>query len=208
MKMFFVVVPTLLLGLGGCRPSATSPTASGITRTYAKSVPAAPSAGQVRIVPQRIQEDEKLVHWRWTIVGDRNWTLMQQENTDISLGGSYPLDATDRSGGTNAYEVDLKITAEESPDGRTTLNYSQSISSIGVKLSGTIHGTVDSGGGTSGAGTLHQELRKIGANSAARSLLSDDQTVPLPVDQALIQIEAETTEGQPFQKVFHLKISP
>jgi hypothetical protein len=162
----------------------------------------------VRIVPQKVREDDEAVHWTWTIVGDRNWTGLSSSNTWVELASSFPLDATDRGPASNAYECELVITAAEAPQGATALRESFSLKAIGVRLTGAIEGSVASGApGGSASGDLVKDLKRVAADRAVRALLTDEQTFPLPVDIPLLEVKGERTGGEVFQRTFRIKIA-
>lgn len=201
LRFTLILLTGLVWGLMGCRPNVPLG-ATGITREYDKPIPQAPPVGMVRIVPQKVQADGKTVHWKWTIVGDRNWAGTRQAGEVIELTDAYPLDATDRVGGTNAYECELVITAD-SGDGNTNLSHTISLKTIGVKLSGAVAGSVGTGGGVSGGS--QQDVKTVAVDAATRVLLTDEQTLRLPLDQPLLELTGERHDGTVFRQVFSLK---
>lgn len=209
MKYLLVPLAALLLGLAGCRPGSL-PGAPRVTRTYEKPVPPPPPAGMVRIVPRKVKEDAQTVHWTWTLVGDRSWTNYKSsgegQTTEWELADSLPLDATDRGPGANAFECELILTAADGPEGRTVLSDNFSLKSIGTRLTGAIEGSVGGGGGTI-SGQLVQDLKRVSADQVAKVLLTDEQTLPLPLDIPLLEVKGERTGGEMFQQAFRLKIS-
>ena len=190
----------------GCSRSTPPAAASGITRAYDKPIPEAPSAGKVRLVSQKLQEDAKTVHWKWTIVGDRNWTGISGSDNGVELTGAYPLNATDRGGGTNAFECELVLSTVGSANGKTNLTCRYSLKQIGTSLSGAVTGSV-SGGGVSGSGPLWVNVKPASVNQAVKVLLTDDQTLPLPLDTVLVTLKGETADGKPVEHSFKLKAS-
>jgi hypothetical protein len=211
MKYLLVFLAVSLLGLAGCRPGFPHG-APRVTRTYEKPVPPLPPAGMVRIVPRKVREDGETVHWTWTLVGDRNWTGFKSwsvgQTAGLELVGSFLLDATDRGPASNAYECELVITAADAPEAKTVLRDSFSLKSIGVRLAGAIEGTVASGSpGGSVSGDLARDLKRVTADQAVNVLLTDEQTLPLPLDVPLLELKAERSGGEVFQQTFRIKVT-
>lgn len=74
-----------------------------------------PASGKVRIVTTKIKDSLDSVHWKWSVIGERNWTEANVSATTASLGGTYPLNSTSRSGGCHVWECDV-IVKRTGPD--------------------------------------------------------------------------------------------
>ena len=90
-------------GFAGCRPRPTS----GAGRF------AQPPSGVARLLFTRLGPD----HVKWSLIGERNWTSASVDGLTATLGGVYPLNAADRQGGTNVWEIDLATTPQGSYTG-------------------------------------------------------------------------------------------
>jgi hypothetical protein len=198
----------VLLTAVGCHP-AESGGSTAITRSYDVPVPALPPAGAVRIVPQKLTEDGKAVRWKW-VVGDRNWKRLHLSDVasdrSAELAEPYPLDDPVVSGGTNAFECELAITAGDAPDGRADLSHAFSLRPVGVRLTGAVNRGI-SDGGTSSDGSLRRGLKRVAADQAARALLTEERVLRLPVDQPLLEVAGEGADGSPFHQVFRIKVA-
>ncbi len=124
----------------------------------------------------------------------------------LELGGSFPLDATDRGPGTNAYECELVITVADTPQGGSSLRDSFSLTSIRVRLTGAIEGN-GSGAGGAVSGDLAHDLKRVPADHVAKVLLTDEQTLPLPLDIPLLEVKGERSNGEVFQQTFRIKMA-
>lgn len=86
-----------LLALAGCR---SAPPEAGGNMGF-------PSAGNIRILVKKVKEDARTVHWKWSFVGERNWTRFENSAQYATVTGSYPLNSPEHVGGTNVFEFDL-----------------------------------------------------------------------------------------------------
>jgi hypothetical protein len=178
--------------------------AAGVTRTYDKPVPALPPPGKVRIVAEKVREDATTVHWKWTVVGDRNWAEQTGAMDLAELKGAYPLDAANRAGGTNAYECEFALSTGPTAGGKSDLTYTQSLTAIGTQLSGAVSGYTG-GGGSSGSGTLWSGAKPVDLARAVKVLVTGDQTLPLPLDVVLVEVTGEAADGTPLRHSYRLK---
>jgi hypothetical protein len=89
-------------GVSGCTRVASSAAQRGEDGALG-----IPSDGRVRIVATRVAQTADAVHWKWSVIGERNWTGVAAKETDLSLTGTYPLNDATRRGGCNVYEADL-----------------------------------------------------------------------------------------------------
>lgn len=120
-----------------------------------------PADGRVRLVATRLKESDNELHWKWSLLGSRNWERAEVAGTEAKLLGGYPLNATDRNGGSHVWEMDL--TAR-----RTKSEWSWTL---------TVHG---SNGETARHSGTAQSIRIQGT--------SDTET-GLPADLSLAQID-------------------
>jgi hypothetical protein len=101
----FVLVAGLptLMGAAGCRRGGPDGEQGSLS---------IPPPDNVRIVSRKIVEraPERL-HWKWSVIGERNWTRPQASGGQISLDTTYPLNDPLHAGGCNIWECDL--TAEQ-----------------------------------------------------------------------------------------------
>jgi hypothetical protein len=193
----------------GCQqgnPPGSGSKGFGTAADEKKAVAALPpaSAGKVYIVPKKIQEDGNTVHWQWTINGDRNWATTRADWQLVELSGSYRIDDTGRTGGSNVYEYDLIISAVDIPGGNNDLRYRFSVKQMGSQLpSLTDTGTV---GPNKSGDTVRRDVKKVAANLASKPLLTVAEEFSLPFDQAVLEVTGEEASGRPFRDSFRCKI--
>lgn len=99
MRLHHLLLPLLLIApLTGCgrRPAAQ-------TGRYGL-----PASGAVRLVATRIAETPAKVHWKWSLLGSRNWETPAVAGTEASLSGGYALNAVGKQGGCHVWELDLE----------------------------------------------------------------------------------------------------
>ena len=63
-----------------------------------------PRPGVARLLFTRVGPE----HVKWSLIGERNWTKPKSEGSTFALEDVYPLNATDRRGGTHVWEFDLE----------------------------------------------------------------------------------------------------
>jgi hypothetical protein len=198
-----------LLAGTGCQqgnPPGSGSESFGTAADQKKAVAALPpaSAGKVYIVPRKIQEDRNTVHWQWTINGDRNWAATRADWQLVELIGSYPIDDTGHTGGSNAYEYDLIISAVDIPAGNIDLRYRFSVKQMGSQLpSLTDPGTA---GPNKSGDTVRRDVKKVAVNQATKALLTVGKEFPLPFDQAVLEVTGEEASGKPFRDIFRCKV--
>lgn len=88
----------LLLGAGCPSPQ---------TQTGGRGSLSVPQSGSVRIVATQVLSTDTLRQFKWTIIGERNWTRAEAKAGVLSLGATYPLNTVDRHDGTNIWEADV-----------------------------------------------------------------------------------------------------
>lgn len=199
-------VPSIL----GCSRSNSPSATPAVTRTYDKPIPDTPEAGKVRVVAQKVTEDTKTVHWKWIIVGDRCWKSTSGHSgfdNLVELTDGYPLNATVQGVGRNAFECEFVLNLVSSTDVKTELNYRYSLESIGMSYSSEAVSGSYGRGGASGGGSLGFNGKLEALNDAVEVLLTDDQTLPLPLEMVLVKVKGETVNGEPRDHIFKLKAS-
>ena len=156
-----VLVPLILLltlasGLAmGCRKA---PRRDGLLSI--------PTDGNVRIVSREVENASGHLHWKWSVIGERNWRKAAVAGTVASLTGTYALnDATER-GGCNIWEGDLDVA-----EGRWTF---------------TLHGSDGTTAKDSGTLAASTDLAQ-----AVRIQQEDDKLTSLPADLTLAAIDGK-----------------
>jgi hypothetical protein len=99
MRLSLWILTLSLLALAGCR---STPPESGGNMGF-------PAAGNIRCLVKKVKEDARTVHWKWSFVGERNWTRFENSAQSATVTGSYPLNSPDHVGGTNVFEFDLVV---------------------------------------------------------------------------------------------------
>jgi hypothetical protein len=131
------VGPTVLLCLlgYGCR---------GGDPAGGKGTLAIPPRDSVRIVSRKIEQTPDRLHYKWSVIGERNWIEARAAAGQLSLAKTYPLNTTSQRGGCNIWECDL--TAERDAAAATVRWTTLLHGSIGttVRDAGT---APDAGGG-------------------------------------------------------------
>ncbi len=97
--------------------TAAVPCGAGCTRVSGNSDAGGslgvPPSGQVRVVARRIEQTADRVHWKWSVIGERNWETPVAQGPALSLEGTYALnDAGANRQGCNIYEADLVATRD------------------------------------------------------------------------------------------------
>ncbi len=205
---FSLAAIAALLPLAGCADQhAAEPNGggAGIKRTYDRPVPAAPPDGSVTISAEKVEESARTAHWRWTILGDRNWKGLKRDGDALILSSSSPLNTPNGAAGTNAFLLDVTITVDDTVGGRSNLSDQLSLAMITTRLSGEANGTV-SGGAAIGSGPFKLGVQRTTADKAAAPALKGVQTLKLPVDQPVLTVTAKETDGSTYSKTFRLKI--
>lgn len=55
----------------------------------------------------RLEDTETRKHWKWTVLGDRNWTEASVTGATAALTGTYGMSAAGKSGGCPTWECDF-----------------------------------------------------------------------------------------------------
>jgi len=136
-----------------------------------------PPEGRVRVLARRITHQPDRVHWKWSLIGERNWRGATASGTDLALAQTYPLNSTTERGGCNIWEADLSVrrTAEGALRWDAVLH---GINGVTARSGGTLD-PKGNGGATS-------------PDSALRVRQDSDAVVRLPAD-----LTVATLDGKP-----------
>ncbi len=69
-----------------------------------------PPKEQVRVIARKIDDPANTVHWKWSVIGERNWTEARVTDTpelSVVLDKTSPLSDPMKRQGCNIWEVDL-----------------------------------------------------------------------------------------------------
>ena len=67
-----------------------------------------PSDGNIRILFTRVKEQSDLVHYKWSFVGDRNWSDPSCDSSSFRVEKSSKLNATSSRGACFTWEIDIQ----------------------------------------------------------------------------------------------------
>jgi hypothetical protein len=153
--LIFLFAPTVLL-VAGCRKAPRKQGALSM-----------PTEGNVRIVSREIENTPARRHWKWSIIGERNWRKADIQGSAATLTSTYPLNDPTERGGCNIWETDLTVA-----EGRWTL---------------VLHGS---------DGTTAESEGKLPADSTNLSDVlkirqEDDRLTSLPADITLATVNNE-----------------
>ncbi len=142
---------------------------------------------------QRTDKPSPVLHYHWSLIGERNWQNPKADKTGFTLGDAYPLNSTTRRGGCFAWECDL--VAQSFQPGEQ----SKPTSAVAWKI--TIHG---SNGQTATAdGVAYQNaIRPV--EEVVRVVQTRDEPVRLPTDVVLATI---TDPTQPKPQEIRLRVA-
>jgi hypothetical protein len=138
-----------------------------------------PSQGKARIVATKISDTPEKVHWKWSLIGERNWGGTEVVGKDKAGAGNLVLGLTEpspinnptKAKGCNVWELDL--TAEKA-DGA-------------VQWKATLHGS--DGTTTETASTEPSTAAKAG--DVVRVLQTGDATPGLPAELKVAEINGK-----------------
>jgi|GEM_PF-1107128 len=68
-----------------------------------------PAPRKVRVIARRVAQTPDVVHWKWSLIGERNWRKPEAQEMGLSLSDTYPLNSTSERGGCNIWEVDVTV---------------------------------------------------------------------------------------------------
>jgi hypothetical protein len=78
---------------------------------------AMPTQGKIRVLFTRVKEQSDFTHYKWSFVGDRNWSAASCNTASFKLEKSSKLNSPDSRGGCFTWEIDLQ--SRKSPDSDT-----------------------------------------------------------------------------------------
>jgi hypothetical protein len=148
-------LPMVLLSVG-CRKAPRKQGALSI-----------PTNGNVRIVSREIENTASRRHWKWSVIGERNWRKAEVSGTAASLTSTYPLNDTTERGGCNIWETDLTVA-----DGRWTL---------------VLHGS----DGTTAQAEGMLSVKGSDLSQTVEIRQEDDRLISLPADLALATVDGK-----------------
>ncbi len=73
---------------------------------------AMPSDGNIRVLFTRVKEQSNLVHYKWSFVGDRNWSDPSCDRSSFRVEKSSKLNATSSRGACFTWEIDIQSQRE------------------------------------------------------------------------------------------------
>jgi hypothetical protein len=161
MRVYVWALSLSLLALTGCR---SAPPESGGKMGF-------PSAGNICLLVKKVKESADTVHWKWSFVGERNWTRFENSAQNATVSGSYPLNSVERVGGTNVFEFDLIVERVEG-------------SETGLRVQTVLHATT-------AAGVLSSEmleLQKAPLNALVTIHQTKEEALALPAEMHLATV--------------------
>jgi hypothetical protein len=132
-----------------------------------------PPAGSVRIVSRSVPDKPGVLHRKWSLIGERNWSEANATDTVIRLARPSPLNDPEKKSGCNIWECDL-IISPKSTDANTLTWTARIHGSDGTTKEGNGETTVSNG------------------MDAVRVELDRDAVLRLPADAVLARIGDKT----------------
>ena len=145
-----VTICTILMGCNRAAPRGSGPLQL-------------PAEGYINLLSRSIMQSPDKIHWKWSILGERNWRKAEAQGAVLSLSDVYALNNVTERGGCNVWELDLEVTA---PNGQPAV------------WEARLHGSV--GTTVVGKGTL--DLQGSSLISAVRIVETGDTSLHLPAD--------------------------
>jgi len=96
-RVFAILLPIIMGVSLGC----TARKAPGEARG------AMPSDGKVRVLFTRVKETSEITHYKWSFIGDRNWSEPVCSGARFTLSNSSKLNSVASRGGCFTWEVDV-----------------------------------------------------------------------------------------------------
>lgn len=81
---------------------------------------AMPSDGKVRVLFTRVKETNDITHYKWSFVGDRNWSEPVCSGATFTVSNSSKLNSPTSRGGCFTWEVDIQSKRAPSTDAWTS----------------------------------------------------------------------------------------
>ena len=97
-RVFTILLPIIVGVSLGC----TSRKGPGEARS------AMPSDGKVRVLFTRVKETTDFTHYKWSFVGDRNWSEPVCNGASFTVSNSSKLNSPTSRGGCFTWEVDIQ----------------------------------------------------------------------------------------------------
>lgn len=109
-RVFAILLPIIVGVSLGC----TSRKGPGEARS------AMPSDGKVRVLFTRVKETADFTHYKWSFVGDRNWSEPACNGATFTVRNSSKLNSPTSRGGCFTWEVDIQSKRAASTDAWTS----------------------------------------------------------------------------------------
>jgi hypothetical protein len=138
-----------------------------------------PPIGSVRIIARQIEQTDRRMHWKWSLIGERNWSRAATTGTDLTLANTYPINDPETRGGCNIWECDLVVERAEAPGGAAS-----GAGGAGLEWSATLHGS--DGVTAKSGGPLPGDPHAL--DDAVSIRQSDDTDARLPADVTLATV--------------------
>lgn len=100
--------PALLLALALLLAGCPKPTRNGTERL------SSPTEGNLRLITAKVKETPETVHYQWSLLGERNWTVPSVVGGKASLSEVYKLNDPAKAGGCNTWLCDVTFTKQAS----------------------------------------------------------------------------------------------
>ena len=81
---------------------------------------AMPSQGKIRVLFTRVKEQADFTHYKWSFVGDRNWSNATCTAASFTVDKSSKLNSPDSRGGCFTWEIDVQSRKSAGSDSWTS----------------------------------------------------------------------------------------
>ena len=152
----------------------------GFVRLVSRQIQDTPNGGETGNKTQRPLE---MLHYKWSVIGERNWQNPKADKNGFVLGDVYPLNDTRRRGGCNIWECDLTA--------QSFVPLEQTKPMMGADWHLVIHG---SNGQTATADGKSYYDAKQKMAEVIRVVQTRDEAIALPADILLARIGQDNTE--------------
>jgi hypothetical protein len=109
-RVFAIMLPIIMGVSLGCTARKNPGEARG----------AMPSDGKVRVLFTRVKETSDLTHYKWSFVGDRNWSEPVCSGATFTVSNSSKLNSPTSRGGCFTWDVDIQSKRAPSTDAWTS----------------------------------------------------------------------------------------
>jgi hypothetical protein len=156
-----------------------------------------PPPGKVRIIAQKVNHGSRVLHWRWRIVGDRDWRQGKTSPHELVLSGSHPkrgaaLTPADRAR-EGVFEWHHIITATKGARGMVDMVHRQALLQP-FRLGGR------------GQGLLVRGAKGMSVEDVLEVQGPKERLVTLPADVVLGTLKG-SIDGRSFQNTLRLRIA-